>query len=452
MLARTYFHDVANHIRELSGCRAVLLVLNNPAIEPGRFLLQELPVSTHLFGVLELADLLRDERVRALCDVACQSGQIRCINDGCFVAGALLARDVAIAPLECTSGLPGYVMLVDAMEGGFTPGDARLLNSYLPAIMPDIESHAQLLNTTGNGSSSDGSFGGKEVAAAMDGNILRRAASDMKNDLIAMVSHELRAPLTAIKGYAGLLQAYSLNDLQQENESETTITPARQQHYLDIIMDQASHLEMLMGDLLDVSRIQAGKLALRYTEVDLASFCRQVVHLVRQRIDQSGQDRHTLRCDVSPDLPPLQTDANRLQQILHNLLDNAIKYSPDGGLIELRASLDTPLFSDDAFRPQHETRPGALITVCDRGIGISPQQRARLFQPFSRLDHPVTSQVQGAGLGLYITQKLVEAMQGTIELTSQENKGTCVTVRLPLFQTGKVHLLHPVNELYGVYS
>ncbi|HEU0000659.1 MAG TPA: HAMP domain-containing sensor histidine kinase [Ktedonobacteraceae bacterium] len=449
MLARTYFHDVADRVRELSGCRAVLLVLNNPAIEPGRFLLQELPVNTHLFGALELADLLRDERVRALCDVACQSGQMRCINDGCFVAGALLARDVAIAPLECTSGLLGYVMLVDAMEGSFTPGDACLLNSYLPAIMPDIESHARMLNTTGNGSS-----GGRGVAAAMDGNTLRRVASDMKNDLIAMVSHELRAPLTAIKGYAGLLQAYSLNDCrqEQENESETTITSVRQQHYLDIIMDQASHLEILMGDLLDVSRIQAGKLALRYTEVDLASLCQQVVRLVWQRIDQPGQDRHTLRCEVSPDLPPLQTDANRLQQILHNLLDNAVKYSPDGGLIELRASLDTPAFSDDALRQQNETRPGVLITICDRGIGMSPQQRARLFQPFSRLDHPVASQVQGAGLGLYITQKLVEAMQGTIELTSQENKGTCVTVRLPLFQPGKVHLLHPVNELYGVHS
>ena len=454
MLARTYFHDVANHVRELSGCRAVLLVLNDPAIEPGRFLLQELASNARLFGALELVGLLRDERVRALCDVACQSGQMRFINSGCFVAGEFLAQSVAIAPLECASGSLGYIMLADASAGGFTPGDVRLLNSYLSAIMPGIESHAHVLRTTGDSSGSDDPFDRQEVVVPVDGNTMRRVADDMKHDLIAMVSHELRAPLTAIKGYTGLLQAYSLNDRQQEqeNEAETTITPARQQHYLDIIMDQAGHLEVLMGDLLDVSRIQAGKLALRYTDVDLTSLCQQVMRLVWQRIDQPGRARYTLRYEVSPDLPPLQTDANRLQQILYNLLDNAIKYSPDGGLIELRASLDNPLSNHYTLRQQIDTQPGALITICDRGIGISPQQRARLFQPFSRLDHPVASQVQGAGLGLYITQKLVEAMQGTIELTSQENKGTCVTVRLPLSQPVEAHLLHPVNELYGVHS
>jgi signal transduction histidine kinase len=202
-------------------------------------------------------------------------------------------------------------------------------------------------------------------------------------------------------------------------------------------MDQAGHLELLMGDLLDVSRIQSGKLALRYTDVDIASLCQQVMRLARQRIDQPDRDRYILRCDVSPNLPPLQTDATRLQQILHNLLDNAIKYSPDGGLIELRARIEHQQHNDYPFRPKNATRAIAKITIRDQGIGINAQQHARLFQPFSRLDHPITSQVQGAGLGLYITHRLVEAMQGTIELTSQENEGTCITLCFPLRQAGE---------------
>ena len=454
VLARTYFHDMAYCIRELSECRAVLLVLHYSEIEYGRPMLQELPANARLFGALELVGLLRDERVRALRDVACQSGQIRFINDGHFVVGELLARSVAIAPLECPSGIWGYFVLADASAGGFTHGDVRLLNGYLAAIMPDFENNAYLLCTTGNSTASNGLSDEQKADTILDGNTMRRVVDDMKHDLIAMVSHELRAPLTAIKGYAGLLQAYGIDDCQHEqgNEVETTITPARQQRYLDIIMDQTRHLEVLMGDLLDVSRIQAGKLAMRYTEVDLASLCQQVMRLVQQRIDQTGRDRYMLRCEVSPDLPPLQTDANRLQQILHNVLDNAIKYSPDGGLIELRASLEYLPLNDYAPRQQNENRPAARITIRDRGIGIGPGQHGRLFQPFSRLDHSVSSQVQGAGLGLYITRKLVEAMQGTIELTSQENQGTCVTLRFPFYRAEEAHLQLSMSTLYSVHS
>ncbi|HEV7236614.1 MAG TPA: ATP-binding protein, partial [Ktedonobacteraceae bacterium] len=247
----------------------------------------------------------------------------------------------------------------------------------------------------------------------------------------------------------------SLHDRQQENEAESAITPARQQHYLDIIMDQVRHLELLMDDLLDVSRIQAGKLALRYVEVDVDSLCQQVVRLVRQRIEQAGRDHHRLRCEVSPDLPPLQIDANKLQQILHNVLDNAVKYSPAGGLVELQVGIAYPPPEAFPLRQAGEARPVAQFTIRDQGIGISTQQRGRLFQPFSRLDHPVTAQVQGAGLGLYITQKLVEAMRGTIELTSQENKGTCITIRFPLQRESGELRQHPLllsGKMHSVRS
>jgi signal transduction histidine kinase len=450
VLARTYFHTVAHHIHELLGCEAVLLALHCPEAESGHPLLQWLPNNdtARLYGATELLALFEDEQVRALRDIACQKGQMRFINERRMVSNGLLVQNVAIAPLAYPVGLAGYLVLTGAFAGGFTPGDIRLLDGYLPAILPAFESNMRALCGTEHSSAT----GKQRVSMQMEGEATSGAVDSMKNDLISMVSHELRAPLTAIKGYAGLLQAYSLEDRQQASEPGTTITPARQQRYLDIIMDQAGHLELLMGDLLDVSRIQAGKLALRYTEVDVASLCEQVIHLVQQqRIDRSERDRYILRCEVSPELPPLQADANRLHQILHNLLDNAIKYSPNGGVIELHASMEYEQPAVSSFRQQHATGPVMRIIIRDQGIGISAQQRARLFQPFSRLDHPLTSQVQGAGLGLYITHRLVEAMQGTMELTSQENKGTCVTLHFPLRQPGETPQPRPLlaGERYG---
>lgn len=436
MQVQAYFHTVAHAVRKLTGCGAVLLALHCPEAEIGHPLLQWLPRGddARLFGATELLSLFEFERVRAVCDIACHRGKVRFINERLQTARGLVAGGVAIAPLLYPSGVAGYFVLANAFAGGFTPGDGRLLDTYLPTILPEFEnqmrqlcgmrprpvsgepSHTHYVSTTVNGK---GSSGGD-----MD---------SMKHDLISMVGHELRAPLTAIKGYAALLQAYSLEDRQhgnERNEPETTITPARQQSYLDIIMDQAGHLELLMNDLLDVSRIQAGKLALRYTEVDVVELCQQVMHLARQRIGQADRDQYILRCEAPPDLPPLQADASRLQQILHNLLDNAIKYSPGGGVIELHASVEYETLVSSSLL----NGPVMEITVCDQGVGINAQQRERLFQPFSRLDSAANGHVQGAGLGLYITQRLVEAMQGNIELTSREHQGTRVTLRFPLRQ------------------
>ena len=434
MLARTYFHTVAHHVCELLGCSATLLALHCPVAELSHPLLQGLPGSdaARFYGAAELLALLQDEQVRALRDIACQRGQMRFSNERHMTENGLVAENVAIAPLAYPAGMAGYLVLADACAGSFTPGDVRLLDAYLSAMLPEFESNMRALCSTEVRTASGEATYEQRVFPQVDSKDTSGVVESMKTDLISMVSHELRAPLTAIKGYAGLLQAYSLEDRQQASEPGTTITPARQQRYLDIIMEQAGHLELLMGDLLDVSRIQSGKLALRYTDVDLASLCQQVMRLVQQRIDQSNRDRYILRCEVSPELPSLQADASRLHQILHNLLDNAVKYSPNGGLIELYASIEHQELHDDPFHPKNAIRPVAHITIRDRGIGISTEQRARLFQPFSRLDHPITSQVQGAGLGLYITHRLVEAMQGTIELTSQENEGTCVTLRFPL--------------------
>ena len=447
VLARTYFHTVARSVRELTGCRAVLLALCSLEADVGHPLLQWLPEGDDacLYGATELLALFEHERMRALRDVACHRGQVRCINERLRLAHGLIVQSVAIAPLLYPSGVAGYFVLADAFAGGFTPGDVRLLDDYLPTMLPEFENALRALCRTRPAPVSGGPAHAQHLFMPLDSDGAGSVIESMKHDLISMVGHELRAPLTAIKGYAALLQAYSLEDRQHGNEhheSETTITPARQQSYLDIIMDQTGHLELLMNDLLDVSRIQAGKLALRYTEVDVAALFRQVMRLVRQRIDQAERDLYILRCVVPPDLPHLQTDATRLQQILHNLLDNAIKYSPGGGVIELRAGVEHEMPAISSLSRTPVPRPVMWISVCDQGIGINPQQRERLFQPFSRLEHAYSGRVQGAGLGLYLTQRLVEAMQGTIELTGREQKGTCATLRFPLHQP--VEALQPL--------
>lgn len=447
MQAPTYFHTVARSVRELTACGAVLLALHCPEVSMGHPLLQWLPDGddARLYGAGELLALFEHERVRAVRDIACHSGQVRFINERFQTARGLTARGVAIAPLLYPCGIAGYFVLADACSGGFTAGDARLLDGYLLTMLPEFESNMRALCRARPGSVSDAPANEQHIFAQTDGKYVDSAMESVKHDLISMIGHELRAPLTAIKGYAALLQAYSLEDRQHENGQgapETTITPARQQSYLDIIMDQAGHLELLMNDLLDVSRVQAGKLALRFTEVDVGALCQQVMRLARQRIGQAERDQYIVRCEVSSELPPLRTDAGRLQQILHNLLDNAIKYSPNGGVIELSAHVEYEALTTPSSRQASVTRTVMRITVCDQGIGIDALQRERLFQPFSRLTHSFSGQAQGAGLGLYLTHRLVEALQGSIQLTSRENKGTRVTLRFPLHQPGET--LQPI--------
>lgn len=447
MTARTYFHMVARSVRELTACGAVLLALHCPVVGMDHPLLQWLPESddARLYGAGELLALFEHERVRALRDIACHSGQVRFINERLQTAHGLMARGVAIAPLLYPCGVAGYFVLVDALSGAFTPGDVRLLDGYLLTMLPELESNIRALCKERPDSVSGAPVDERRDFAQTNGKPVGSVMESVRHDLISMVGHELRAPLTAIKGYAALLQAYSLEDHQHENGKnapEATITPARQQSYLDIIMDQAGHLELLMNDLLDVSRIQAGKLALHYTEVDVGALCQQVMRLACQRISQEERDQYIVRCEMPVELPPLQTDASRLHQILHNLLDNAIKYSPNGGVIELSANVEYETLIVPPSRQASVTRPVMRITVCDQGIGISAQQRERLFQPFSRLDHSSTGQVQGAGLGLYLTHRLVGALQGSIELISRANKGTCVTLRFPLLQP--VESLQPI--------
>jgi len=372
--------------------------------------------------------LLNEEHIRALCDMAIQTGQVQVSKQS----------PIAVAPLERPGGILGLFLVTD--PEAFSDGEHLLMSGFLAKAAQSLEQN--LLNLYSSLlrphliDAKNASSLALQPANMTDDVIITHASNtqEQKDEFISIISHELRMPLTSIKGYAALLQAYGIADNYVEE-----MTPERQKRYLATIMEQADHLEVLMSDLLDISRIQAGRLALRFTQVDVAQLCQRVAELAQQRVDH---EHYVIRCLLDPQLPLLWADPDRLQQVLTNLVENAIKYSPDGGTIELLASasettsLDTAK-NENAVAPTRDARGTGTtqilsIIIRDQGIGISQQQQTLLFQPFRRLEHPATEQVPGTGLGLYIARKLVEAMHGNLTLDSSEGEGTCVTLTLPV--------------------
>ncbi|MGI8856012.1 MAG: GAF domain-containing protein [Thermomicrobiales bacterium] len=223
----------------------------------------------------------------------------------------------------------------------------------------------------------------------------RRALEQQRQDFIAMVAHDLKNPLTTMKGYAQLLQ-------RRGAYSERNVAT---------IVAQADRLERLIDDLRDVTRIDAGHLALDRAPVDLAA-------LVRANVEESRalSEAHTIHLEM-PDEPVTGLwDAGRLAQVIENLLSNAVKYSPDGGTIRVRVD---------------GTEDEARLAVIDEGIGIPPEALARVFERFYRSDTGVAANRKGLGLGLYISKALVEAHGGTITAESLSPTGSAFSVTLP---------------------
>lgn len=485
MLADRRLQHVIQQVRHLLSCGSVHIVLGCTVPELRHPLLNQLSISGYAVvmdsGEISSTTLLQHEQMRALCDVSLYKGQLSASSTMQWIIDGVNIHSIAVAPLEVSpgasvgTGVIGLIICTDACPDAFSYGERLLLQRYLPQITELLAQDAAgclLLHTQNSITQADGPSTllaplkrdhRAELAHPVAPQL--KILDPLKNEFISMLSHELRSPLTAIKGYAILLQAYGINGNNNEHSdagnvgftSVEELTPMRQHEYLDIIMEQTNHLEVLISDLLDISRMQAGRLALRYTQVNVAELCQRVVQLVQQRADQQYPDRYTFRCTIAPEFPMQWTDAHRMRQILTNLLENAVKYSPEGGLIEILAHLpdrtgrtnrtnrtNASSTSGSASGASSTNDPTAAlmanqhamfaITIRDNGIGIPLQQQPHLFQPFSRLEHPLTHDVQGAGLGLYITHKLVEAMGGTITLQSSEGQGTSMTFLLPINQ------------------
>jgi CheY-like chemotaxis protein len=229
-------------------------------------------------------------------------------------------------------------------------------------------------------------------------------ASRLTDEFLAGMSHELRTPLTAILGMSEALQGEVFGALNEQ-----------QLVYMRTIEESGRLLLALINDLLDVSRIEAGKLELCITSVSVSALCKATLALVRQAAEEK---RLTLSCSIDEALTTVEADERRLQQMLVNLLNNAVKFTPEGGEVGLEVAGDG-------------AREAVDLAVWDTGVGIPQEDMARLFKPFAQLDGSLSRQHPGTGMGLALVCRLAEQHGGGVALESEVGKGSRFTVSLP---------------------
>ncbi|HZY31913.1 MAG TPA: ATP-binding protein, partial [Candidatus Methylomirabilis sp.] len=279
----------------------------------------------------------------------------------------------------------------------------------------------------------------RELQAA---NLQLEDASRHKSEFLANMSHELRTPLNSILGFSEILRRRAYGTLTAE-----------QNLYVDSIHDSGKHLLALISDLLDLSKVEAGRIELQPQPFFLPEALQAALYTIRRQAEVKGLQ---LSLSIDEGLSMLTADPIRFNQILYNLLSNAVKFTPDAGRIAVTAKI----VSSSEFgvsRSQPETRnpkPETAsasdfveISVADTGIGITPEDLSKLFQRFTQLKHMTTKQHQGVGLGLALTKQLVELHGGTISVHSDgEGRGSVFTVCLPLAELRAVPQLLVVDD------
>ena len=225
-----------------------------------------------------------------------------------------------------------------------------------------------------------------------------RRLTELRADFVSLVSHELRSPMAAVIGAARTLQ-----------QRWQDLDAAQRESFLALIGDETTRLAALVGDVLDTSRIDAGTFSYRFADVDLAALVHEAV-----RTAGVGQEEVPVVADVRAATPTIRADRERLRQVLVNLIDNAVKYSPPGAPVEVRlAPVDGSV----------------QISVSDRGPGIHRDDQRLVFEKFGRVSHGVSK--PGTGLGLFIARSIVEAHGGTLSVSSAPGRGATFTLLLP---------------------
>ena len=232
------------------------------------------------------------------------------------------------------------------------------------------------------------------------------AASRHKSEFLANMSHELRTPLNAIIGFSEVLSERMFGELNE-----------KQDEYLKDIHASGRHLLSLINDILDLSKIEAGRMELEATEFDLPSAIENALILVRERAGRRGI---TLGRTIDERLGTIRADERKVKQVLLNLLSNALKFTPEGGRIDVRAGLQDGM---------------AEISVADTGVGIAPEDQDAVFEEFRQVG-TAAKKVEGTGLGLALSRKFIELHGGKIWVKSQVGQGSTFTFTLPALREG----------------
>jgi len=235
-------------------------------------------------------------------------------------------------------------------------------------------------------------------------NVALYESNRLKSEFLANVSHELRTPLNSILGFADLLR-----------ETVGGAPDSKSARYVSNICQSGKNLLDLINDLLDLAKIEAGRMEIRSEPLSLPDLFEGLSNILKPLLEQKGL---TLTTVVDPDVPIIRSDPGKLQQILYNFLSNAIKFSPQGERIEVSARRDD----------EEQVR----ISVTDHGLGISQSKQQMIFEKFRQVDASVTRTHGGTGLGLAISKELAGLLNGSIGIRSKEGQGATFWIVIPL--------------------
>ena len=329
----------------------------------------------------------------------------------------LLYRDRFLGVLTSHATQPGWVFTAEHLALLTSFADHAAIALENARLYREVQQHAARLEARVEERT-------RELVAA---NQAHEKASRHKSEFLANMSHELRTPLNSVIGFAEVLLGQGTGPLTE-----------KQTRFLGHIRQAGKHLLQLISDILDLSKVEAGKLTLQLEALPVQHVLDEVLVIVRGLAQQKAQ---TVEAEIEPGLPPLRADPFRLKQILFNLLSNAVKFTPEQGRITLgacRVNGTSPI----GIRP---SQPGPVVAqpndsagewlelrVTDTGTGIAPEDLPRLFQEFVQLETTATKRQEGTGLGLALTKRLVELHGGQISAESRgPGCGACFVVRLP---------------------